>query len=291
LMDELDWSSMGVRITGCRHHAGNNLAAFSCDDKAIRVVDTETRRTIREFRGPKMAINDFCFSTDGGWIIAASEDCTIRTWDLPTGHLIDAMRFAAPCKAVAMSENQQFLAIALAGKLGVGIWTNRGLFTRVNNKPISETDIAPAGLPSTSGVGNAALVPAGLDDEEAADEDPAALNAEIDQLSVDLMTLSTVPKAKWQTLLHLDLIKQRNKPKEPPKAPEKAPFFLSSSLGNSRPNELEDRSRETIEDPTSRLLRYDKARDSGALQRFLRDGAASGECKLSSYHGKAGKQS
>lgn len=45
------------------------------------------------------------------------------------------------------------------------------------------------------------------------------------------MTLSLVPKSRWQNLLHLDLIRQRNKPKEPPKPPEKAPFFLPSLQG------------------------------------------------------------
>lgn len=41
-----------------------------------------------------------------------------------------------------------------------------------------------------------------------------------------LITLSMLPRAHWQTLFALELIKQRNKPKEPPKAPPRAPFFL-----------------------------------------------------------------
>ncbi|OAX83052.1 hypothetical protein ACJ72_02598 [Emergomyces africanus] len=48
------------------------------------------------------------------------------------------------------------------------------------------------------------------------------------------MTLSITPKSRWQTLLHLDIIKERNKPKDPPKIPQKAPFFLPSTL--SRPD-------------------------------------------------------
>jgi U3 small nucleolar RNA-associated protein 21 len=48
----------------------------------------------------------------------------------------------------------------------------------------------------------------------------------MDQLSEKITTLSLVPKSRWQTLLHLDVIRARNKPKEAPKAPEHAPFFL-----------------------------------------------------------------
>jgi U3 small nucleolar RNA-associated protein 21 len=40
-----------------------------------------------------------------------------------------------------------------------------------------------------------------------------------------------MPRSRWQTLLNLDTIKARNKPKEAPKAPERAPFFLPTLPG------------------------------------------------------------
>lgn len=52
-----------------------------------------------------------------------------------------------------------------------------------------------------------------------------------EQLTEQMITLSLLPKSKWQTLLNLDVIKSRNKPKEAPKAPEKAPFFLNTLPG------------------------------------------------------------
>lgn len=47
----------------------------------------------------------------------------------------------------------------------------------------------------------------------------------------DMISLSSQPKSKWQTLLNIDAIKKRNKPKEAPKVPEKAPFFLPTVPG------------------------------------------------------------
>lgn len=47
-----------------------------------------------------------------------------------------------------------------------------------------------------------------------------------DQISHDLITLSGLPSSRWQNLLNIDLVKQRNKPKAPPKVPKAAPFFL-----------------------------------------------------------------
>ena len=69
-------------------------------------------------------------------------------------------------------------------------------------------------------------------------------------LDGEVITLTHLPRSKWQTLLNLDVIQvsfpsfsvsytlslilgnqQRNKPKEPPKAPEKVPFFLPTLPG------------------------------------------------------------
>jgi len=40
-----------------------------------------------------------------------------------------------------------------------------------------------------------------------------------------------MPRSRWTTLLNLETIKARNKPKEAPKAPERAPFFLPTLPG------------------------------------------------------------
>lgn len=50
-------------------------------------------------------------------------------------------------------------------------------------------------------------------------------------LSPELVTLSLLPRAQWETLLHLDAIKARSKPIQPPKKPEAAPFFLPTVPG------------------------------------------------------------
>jgi U3 small nucleolar RNA-associated protein 21 len=46
-----------------------------------------------------------------------------------------------------------------------------------------------------------------------------------------LVTLTTMPRTRWMTLLNLDTIKRRNKPTEAPKKPERAPFFLPQLAG------------------------------------------------------------
>jgi hypothetical protein len=47
-----------------------------------------------------------------------------------------------------------------------------------------------------------------------------------EQLNPKLYTLSGLATSRWQGLPLLELIRQRNKPKEPPKKPISAPFFM-----------------------------------------------------------------
>ncbi|KAH8847329.1 hypothetical protein MCOR27_005212 [Pyricularia oryzae] len=272
LLDQIDWAPM-TSIIGCRYHSGSDLLAFSCDDNSIRVVDMETKRTIREFWGCQSTINDFCFSPDGRWIVAASQDSTLRVWDLPTSHLIDAVRLEQPCKAVSFSSTGEFLATATEGELGVHLWTNRTLFKHVATKQISEKEIAQISAPTTSGEGGFGIVDAAFEDDAPEDNDIITAPS-LDQLSADLMTLSLVPKSKWQTLLHLDLIKNRNKPKEAPKVPEKAPFFLPP-VGEQNSIDAVAKTDKTS-DSQSRITALDMSRSQEAFTAKLRAGAASG---------------
>lgn len=46
--------------------------------------------------------------------------------------------------------------------------------------------------------------------------------------TTNVVTFSDVPRSRIKTVLALDVIRQRNKPKQPPKAPKSAPFFLQT---------------------------------------------------------------
>lgn len=52
-------------------------------------------------------------------------------------------------------------------------------------------------------------------------------------LAPSLVTLSMLPRPQWQTLVHLDAIRARNRPTQPPKKPEAAPFFLPTLAGKA----------------------------------------------------------
>lgn len=61
------------------------MLAVACDDFLIRVVDIDTRRIVRIFSGHTNRITDLALSGDSHWLVTSYVDCTIRTWDLPSG--------------------------------------------------------------------------------------------------------------------------------------------------------------------------------------------------------------
>lgn len=204
-------------------HRDSGMLALALDDFAVLVVDIETRRVVRKFAGHHGNINDMTFSPDGRWLVTVAMDCTIRTWDLPSGCLVDCFLVATAPVGVSLSPTGDFLATAHVDSLGVFLWTNKSLCGPVGLRPLP-ADYQPA-VETLPGV-----MPTEPEQEVTSeDADDAYQSAE--QLGAELVTLSLLPESRWTSLLHLDAIKRRNKPLAPPAAPPSAPFFLPTLPG------------------------------------------------------------
>lgn len=187
-------------------------------------------------------------------MITTSLDSVIRTFDIPTGALIDAFRTDSVASSLTFAPTGDFLATAHVDSVGIALWANRAQFVDVSLAMTSAANVEAA-----TKVAVPLPVMEGADDEEA-DEVEKMLRPEawVDgvveepekklQLGKGLVTLSAVPRSRWQTLLNLETIKvrliplvvndgrsrgnqARNKPREPPKAPERAPFFIPTVPG------------------------------------------------------------
>ncbi|KAK5082364.1 rRNA-processing protein utp21 [Lithohypha guttulata] len=214
-----------------RYNSVSGLMSVACDDLCVRIIDIETRRVVRELWGCVGQIYDHCFSHDGRWVITASMDSVLRVFDLATGHLIDAFK-TETCTNVAFSSTGEFLATAHAGNIGINIWNNKSLFSHISSRQINEEEEVidltnAAEFEVTSQL-------ATMDDTNTEEDVTAQLgsNHSIDQLDASLLTLSLLPQSRWQTLLHLETIRQRNKAIQPPQKPKATPFFLGSALSD-----------------------------------------------------------
>ncbi|XP_029158137.1 WD repeat-containing protein 36 [Nylanderia fulva] len=211
--------SLEESVEWIRYHNESSLVAVALENFDIVLLDLDTRKVVRHFQGHEGRITDACFNPDSRWLITASMDCTIRTWDIPSSHLIDIFQVPEACISLNFSPTAEFLATVHVRNMGIFLWSNRMLYSHVSLKAISKDDIIPE-----------VLLPGSSVETENADEDDVVVAepdyTSPDQLDSDLITMSGVAQSRWQNLLDIDIIKRRNKPQQPPKAPETAPFFL-----------------------------------------------------------------
>ncbi|CAH2355252.1 U3 small nucleolar RNA-associated protein 21 [[Candida] railenensis] len=215
-------------ITSMQYHKSSDLIACALDDLSIVIIDVITQRVVRILYGHTNRITSMCFSPDGRWIVSVALDGTLRTWDLPTGGCIDGVRLPSVATIVKFSPLGDMIATTHVNGNGISLWTNRAQFKGgVSTRHVEEEEFSTILLPNASGDGGSTILDGALDDE--VDEDDHLLNSytPLDQIDKNLITLTvSESRSKYSNLLHLDTIKQRNKPKEAPKKPENAPFFL-----------------------------------------------------------------
>lgn len=133
--------NVSASITSILLQRDNNLLAAVCDDLTVRIVDIETRRIVRELSGARGQVLDVvsalmlfglqirahatfsqAFSPDSRWLITASQDSIIRTYDVPTGQLVDAFRTASTATSLTFSPTGDFLATTHVDSVGVYLW-------------------------------------------------------------------------------------------------------------------------------------------------------------------------
>ncbi|XP_006977993.1 WD repeat-containing protein 36 [Peromyscus maniculatus bairdii] len=208
-------------------HRDSGILGLALDDFSITVLDIETRKIVREFSGHQGQINDMTFSPDGRWLISAAMDCSVRTWDLPSGCLIDCFLLDSAPLNVTMSPTGDFLATSHVDHLGIYLWSNISLYSVVSLRPLPP-DYVPSVvmLPGTCQTQGPEVL-----EEQIEPSDEMIEYESPQQLSEHLVTLSLLPESRWKNLLNLDVIKKKNKPKEPPKVPQSAPFFIPTVPG------------------------------------------------------------
>lgn len=233
------------------HIRDSDLAAIALADFTVLMFDCSNLTTVRRFgAGSKQIrhsgpINDLGFSPDGRTLYSASLDGTIRVWDVPTNSCVDWLSFSSPPTSLTVSPTGEFLATTHTGKLGLSLWSDRSFYQTIHidgskplDVPASMDDPAPLAEveredDNHDNAMKRVLAKAEKKDDVQVEPDVQNSNDHVNPKQRGLITMSGLPPAHWKNLFHLDLVKQRNKPKEPPKKPPSAPFFLQWRAGES----------------------------------------------------------
>merc|ERR1719383_994256 len=211
-----------------RLHRDSNLLASALENFSLALVDIDSSTVVRRFSGHTAGISDVTFSHDGRWLVSSSLDATTRVWDLPTGQCVDYFCFPSPVTSMDFSPAGDMLATSHVEDLGIYLWVNKSLYQNLSLTPVPK-DAVPTTLelPLNLAVPRGEEQDVEMDKEEEVDDEFVSP----EQLDEDLITLANLPSSRWLNLLNLDVIKAKNKPKQPPKKPKAAPFFLPTIPG------------------------------------------------------------
>ncbi|MCL4119134.1 UNVERIFIED_CONTAM: hypothetical protein GTU68_064212 [Idotea baltica] len=231
-MNKIDFDT---GIAGLHLHRDSGLLAVQLEDWSIQIADIDTKSIIRKLCGHSNQITDVAFSANSKWLVSASLDRSIRTWDLPSSTCIDMFCVPVAASSISFSPSGEFLATIHAGHLGLYLWANKACFQHISLCPLPTSFDAPVvPLPSTAADQSQMPVKEGEEQASKELEDMDVDEEEYEspeQISKDLITLALLPTSRWLNLLQIDTIKRRNKPVEPPKAPKAAPFFIPTVPG------------------------------------------------------------
>lgn len=218
-------------------HRENNLMAVALESNTIQVMDLETKVIARKFTASSKILA-MTFSPDSRWLIVASEDKSIRTWDLYLGKMIDAFCLSEVCTSISISSTGEFLATAHKDSLGINIWCNFQIYCPTPLEPISESHDKLPPLLDMPFVRDDELTTDG-DEKELDDGYQVALPdgsgshlrfsyVSPEQLNSDLITLSGLASSRWKNLLNIEEIRQKQLIEENSKRDKqvKVPFFI-----------------------------------------------------------------
>lgn len=250
-----------------RLHRESSLLAVCFEDFSLTIYDIDTRNAVRKFPGHTSIITDISWSSDARWLVSASMDGSIKTWDIPSARLIDCFLVDTPASSVAISPTGEFLATTHQDDLGIYLWSNKVTYSGVYPSPLPN-DYQPVSLslPTTQIETEESQVEV----EEVEMEEKSNVEEYIspEQISSPLVTLSMLPESRWQTLINLELIKERNKPKEPPKKPKAAPFFLPTVGGLETKFDITQSNED--DDESSRVKKFQTFGFDSPIQKLLK---------------------
>lgn len=205
---------------------------------------------IRRFDGHSSFIIDLCFSYDAQRLLVLSNDSQLRVWDLASGTCRDWVQFDDPVTSISVSVNNEFLCASVANDTFVNVYRDKSFYLPIETLLNTKSLTAPYHVDNPKSiVDDLNLVPSlqtlsssqesGSRGVEKLDEEGQIYSEGIDfhdyivegkagavTSAHKILSLSTLPISYFETLVNLEVLKQRNTPTIDVVKPKNAPFLL-----------------------------------------------------------------
>ncbi|KAK1934858.1 WD domain, G-beta repeat containing protein [Babesia divergens] len=214
---------------------GSLLTALACSDGVIYLVDVIGKMVIRTIGYGK--VTSMAFHPNGSWFIATASDSTMVAYDILAACYVEYARFTGQVLAVSIDSSGAFLNVAIENAPGIIMrYANKHVF-EIDAKTMLYKELGdePVMLQLPCLVKDDSTDDRRGDNIESAVDDVDEVEMRTDYrssaepLADGMISLSGLSSGQLQSILFLDEIKEKSKPKEPPKAAEDLPFFIPTT--------------------------------------------------------------
>jgi len=232
------------------------------EDNVIELWDLYKRTRSRKFVGHDKTITEAKFTPNNRFVISASMDNSLKIWDVISGQLINDIRLNKAVISFDISENGELLASAFINSREINLWHiliksqpwgNHETIALTFQSRIRDLSKENNGEKSRFYQKTLEQNVDFIENEEYQDFLDKFQNSHEKGFS-----FTNIPEGKWQPLIYLDLIKEKNKPKLTEKISMKLPFFLDIEKKDQITNEIKEK---VLEEAESKSRFFEKTRE------------------------------
>ena len=242
----LTTSNFVSRVTKLELSRFSALFILILEDFSLELWDLYKRSRSRRFTGHENSITEAKFTPDNRFVVSAAMDRSLKIWDVISGSLIQDIRVDKPIVCFDISPDGELLASAFQNSRELNLW-----HLMVRNQPWGNRTVVNVRFQSRiRNVDNREKARFYGGKEEKI-EDFRENNKEYEEFLAKFkeetdsgFTFSEIPEGKWLPLVHLDLIKEKNKPKLTEKIEVKLPFFLDVEHKDDIRQEIKEKVKE-----------------------------------------------
>jgi U3 small nucleolar RNA-associated protein 21 len=177
-------------------------------ERLVSIIDLHADKRVRKISTTDQ-VTSMTWAEGGKWIAIATKDKRMVVYEIPTAMVIDRVEFESPVKCMRfMYKNAHLVTSHEDGQGSIRVWQNIALLHGPG--PVTDHFLQ-------------------IEEHEREDENPKR-QIEPVELPVKRAKVSdevvVYGGTRWQQILKLDEIKERNKPRKAAEKPKSAPFFL-----------------------------------------------------------------
>eukprot|EP00924_Labyrinthula_sp_SR-Ha-C_P002708 snap_masked-scaffold_13-processed-gene-4.26-mRNA-1 protein AED:1.00 eAED:1.00 QI:0/0/0/0/1/1/4/0/868 len=209
-----------VNENGVCHVITNDFMLFTYSFRA-----KSPSKPVRSFQLPGEGIPRDLVADNQGKLLVIAIGKQVLCYEILTNKVVSKTKSTREILSVDIDKEHKLLAVAVEGEVGVQIWKNSSLGNRVTIKN-ANSEVHDYYSPGAAEAQQALTIPSTQNKDELEDVLDRIKEISLEKAYDSSLGLDGENFEKWKNFSVLNVIRERNKPREKPEKPDDIPFFL-----------------------------------------------------------------